>query len=233
MGKPRVLVFSSGTAVGGGSGFEKLEEATRKGVLQAEILAVVSNHAEGGVYQRAERLGVPFIHFPGPWTAERYQFLAQETGAKFFALSGWVKLVVGLDLKTRFNSTTVFNIHPGPLPQFGGPGLYGHHVHEAVMAAYTRGEITHSAVSMHFVTEPKSRDDYDKGPVFFRSKVKILADDTPESLGKRVNLREHECQPELTNMVVNGLIRWDGVDPSSLEFRDRTYHQTYYLIKHY
>lgn len=212
MNRPKILVFASGSAERGGSGFEKLVLASRGGPLEADIIAVVSNHANGGVRARADKLGVPFLHFAKPWTGEMYQRFASESKADFFALSGWLKLVTGLDPATRFNSRTVFNIHPGPLPDFGGPGLYGHHVHEAVIAAHERGEITHSAVSMHFVT-----GEYDRGPVFFRCRVKINGDDTPDTIGARVNQQEHLYQPEITSMVVNGLIKWDGVDPNSLE----------------
>jgi phosphoribosylglycinamide formyltransferase-1 len=212
MPRPKVLVFASGSAEGGGSGFEKLVLASRGGPLEADIVAVVSNYANGGVRVRADKLGVPFLHFPKPWTDEEYQRFASESGADFSALSGWLKLVTGLDPTTRFNSRTVFNIHPGPLPDFGGPELYGHHVHEVVMAAFGRREITHSAVSMHFVT-----GEYDRGPVFFRCKVKINDDDTPDTIGTRVNEQEHLHQSKITSMVVNGLIKWDGIDPNSLE----------------
>ena len=90
--------------------------------------------------------------------------------------------------------------------------MYGHHVHEAVIEAFKRGEVKYSAVSMHFVTEG-----YDRGPVFFDLKIKIEDDDTPESLGQRVNHAEHRWQSVVTNMVVNGLIHWDGKNPKSLE----------------
>lgn len=212
MNKPRILVFASGSAEGGGSGFEKLVEASRGGPLDADIVAVASNHLDGGVRKRADKLGVPFHHFPKPWSGEEYQRFARETKADFFALSGWLKMVVGFDPATNFNSRTVFNIHPGPLPDFGGPGLYGHHVHEAVMEAFRRGEITHSAVSMHFVN-----DEYDRGPIFFKMRVRIMDDDTPESLAEHINHLEHRYQPLITNMVVNGLIKWDGMDRDSLQ----------------
>src|SRR5262249_41418476 len=104
-----------------------------------------------------------------------------------------------------------FNIHPGPLPEFGGAGLYGHHVHEAVMKAYRERRVTQSAVSMHFVTEK-----FDEGPVFFSHPVEILPDDTPETLGARVNEAEHRYQPEITNLVIHGKISWDGKDPKTL-----------------
>jgi phosphoribosylglycinamide formyltransferase-1 len=151
------------------------------------------------------------LHFPKPWDAEAYQRIASDTRADFFALSGWLKLVAGLDPKTNFNAQTVFNIHPGPLPAFGGPGMYGHHVHEAVMEAYRRGDVARSAVSMHFVTE-----EYDRGPVFFQCLVPISDDDTPDTLGTLVNQQEHIWQPIITNLVVHREITWDGRDPDSL-----------------
>ncbi len=211
MSKPKLGIFASGSDTGGGSGFENLVLASRDGTLNAEICAVISNHQNGGVRTRADKLNIPFLHFPKPWTAEAYQQFAQESGADFFALSGWLKLVTGLDPETAFNSRTVFNIHPGPLPEFGGPGLYGHRVHEAVIAARDRGKITHSAVCMHFVT-----GEYDRGPVFFRCAVTIADSDTPDTIGRAVNKQEHIHQPPITSLVVNGQISWDGVNADSL-----------------
>lgn len=207
----KILVFADGTPEGGGSGFENLVNATKSGVLNAEIVGVVSNHAGGGVYKRAKKLGIPFIHFPKNGGAEDYQRIAEESGADFFALSGRLKKVIGLDSNTIFNSRTVFNIHPGTLPEFGGKGMYGHHVHEAVIEAFRQGKITHSAVTMHFVTE-----EYDRGPIFCSEEVEIFENDTADTLGQRVNELEHKIQPVFTNLVVNGMIYWDGIDPASL-----------------
>lgn len=201
----KLIVFASGTKTGGGSGARKLKEASRNGVLDAEIAAFVSNHAEGGVMEHALQLGVPFIHFPAPWTAERYQAIMKQTGAKFAALSGWLKFVRGLDPRTTFN------IHPGPLPLTGG--LHGMQVHEAALAAYRRGEIAESAVTMHFVTEAMYDD---VRGVFCRCPVPIFPDDTAETLAGRVNKFEHEIQPEQTNLVVTGRITWDGENSASV-----------------
>lgn len=206
MPKPKLIIFSSGTKTGGGSGFENLVKSAQSGVLKAEIVAVVSNHENGGVRERADRLGVPFILFQGPFEADEYNKIIKETGAEWIALSGWLKLVVGLD------PARTFNIHPGPLPRFGGKGMYGHHVHEAVIEAFHRGEVTHSAVTMHFVTPV-----YDEGPIIFSLPVEILKDDTAETLGARVLKTEHEWQPKITNMIVNGEISWNGKDRQSLK----------------
>ena len=201
----KLLVFASGNKDSGGSGFQKLVENSKSGILKAEIVGVVSNHASGGVFNRAKELGIPFYYFAGPFTAENYQSFITKTKADFVALSGWLKLVTGLP------SDRTINIHPGPLPKFGGSGMYGHHVHEAVLAAFQRGEIEYSEVCMHFVT-----DKYDEGPVFFRCLVSIFKNDTAETLAKRMNEAEHECQSQITSLVVTGKIHWDGKDPKSL-----------------
>ena len=164
----RIIVFASGTKENGGSGFENLVAASRSGTLDADIVAVVSNHEHGGVRERAGRIGVKFIFFPGPYDAENYSSILQNTRIDWVALSGWFKHVQGLDPRHTFN------IHPALLSQLGGPfdglrasrfggkGMYGTGLYEAVKAAFDAGEITETGISMHFVT-----DEYDRGPVFF------------------------------------------------------------------
>lgn len=207
--RPKIIVFASGSKNGGGSGFENLVRASRSGELDAEIVAVVSNHEHGGVRERAERLGVPFVFFPGPYDAGQYQRIVGESGAEWAAFSGWLKKAAGLDPEKTFN------IHPALLSQshgvFGGAGLYGHHVHEAVRAALEAGEITESGLSMHFVT-----DEYDTGPVFFEHHVPLEKGMSAEEIAAAVNKAEHEWQPKITNLVVHGKIRWDGKDPATL-----------------
>jgi phosphoribosylglycinamide formyltransferase 1 len=194
--KPKIIVFASGTKSSGGSGFENLVIQSRENKdVNYEIVAVVSNYENGGVRERADKLGIPFIYFEKPFSAERYSEIIKNSGAQWTALSGWLKLTRGLDPRTTFN------IHPGKLPEFGGEGMYGIHVHTAVIKAGASA----TAVTMHFVT-----DIYDDGPVFFALPVEVEEDDTAESLSKRVNTKEHEYQPIITSMVANGDISWDG-----------------------
>lgn len=201
----KLIVFASGSKDGGGSGFENLVNQTKTGILKAEIVAVVSNHEFGGVRNRADKLGIPFIHFNGPYTAENYQKIVSESGAEYVSLSGWLKLVTGLDPKTTIN------IHPGLLPDYGGHGMYGHHVHEKVIADFKLGICKVSGLSMHFVTQ-----EYDMGPTFFEWKILITTDDTPETVAVRVNTAEHYFQPIITNMVLEGEIYWDGKNVDTL-----------------
>jgi phosphoribosylglycinamide formyltransferase-1 len=198
---PNILVFASGTKTGGGSGFETMVRASRTvpPILDARICAVITNHYEGGVWHKAKALGIPCEYWAGPYLAGGYQNFVQHFQADYVMLSGWLKLVAGLD------PARTINIHPAPLPRFGGPKLYGHHVHEAVMAAYRRGEITHSAVTMHFVDEV-----YDRGPTLFALPIPIEPGDTPETLAAKVNRAEHEWQPRVLNYVVHGQVRMVG-----------------------
>jgi len=204
--KPKLVIFASGTKEGGGSGFENLVNAAKAGELDADIVAVVSNHENGGVRARAEKLGVPFIHF-GP--DADYKKIMEKTGAEWAALSGWLKHVTGLD------PSKTINIHPALLSfqggRFGGRGMYGHRIHEEVKAALDAGDIHESGFTMHFVTE-----EHDRGPAFFEHRVPLEKGMSVEEIQKRVQAAEHKWQPKITNMVVQGEIRWDGHDPKSL-----------------
>lgn len=225
--RPQLIVFASGTKDGGGSGFENLVAASKEGALDADIVGVVSNQKHGGVRERAKRLGIPFVHFETSKhphilkdVGVSYMNIVRESGAEWVALSGWLKKVEGLDPRKTFN------IHPALLSQldpsttlrasrFGGKGMYGRHIHEAVKAALDAGEINESGFSMHFVT-----DALDRGPVFFEYRVPLKKGMSAEEIEQAVREAEHEWQPKITNMVVQGEISWDGKDPSSLVVPD-------------
>lgn len=200
--KPKIVVFASGTKEGGGSGFENLVVESRKNPdFNYEVVAVVSNYQDGGVRKRADKLNVPFEYMREP-TSQRYQEIVAKYNADLIALSGWLKLVKGLD------SSKTINIHPGNPDKFGGERMYGDNVHRAVLEA---GE-KETQVAMHFVTKK-----YDEGPVFFRFPVKVNNRDTVQTLRDRVNKVEHKYQPFITSMVANGEISWDGIKKESLK----------------
>jgi phosphoribosylglycinamide formyltransferase-1 len=97
--------------------------------------------------------------------------------------------------------------------------MYGHYVHEAVMAAYHRDEINQSAVTMHFVDETA----YDNGPIIFQMPVLIRPEDDAESLAKRVNEKERAWQSHILNLVVHrhiylkdGQVVYEGDAPRRL-----------------
>lgn len=213
MMRPCLVVFASGTKDGGGSGFENL---VRSPELDADIAAVVSNHERGGVRERAERLGVPFIHFDPSKQSNiltnvglSYREVVESAGAEWVALSGWLGKVEGLDPQKTFN------IHPALLSfqhgRFGGKGMHGRRIHEAVKVALDAGEVSESGFTMHFTT-----DEYDRGPIFYEHRVPLERGMTAEDIAKAVHAAEHVLQPRITNMVVHGEISWDGIDPATL-----------------
>lgn len=203
--RSRIVVLASGTAKGGGSGFRELVEysSTVPAVLDADIVGVASNHANGGVRKYADALGIEFVHLPTPVTAEAYWALVKYFNADYVMCSGWILPVSGL------KPEQTLNIHPGLLPEFGGQGMWGHHVHEAAMSAYHRGETAQTGVAMHFVTDYEKqraagvKDPYDKGPIICWFPVKIRPDDTPETLAVHVNEKERFVQSRVLNLVVH------------------------------
>lgn len=204
MSKPKILVLASGTKTGGGSGFQEMVEYSRTfpPVLSADIAVVVSNHQSGGVFEKAAQLNIPFEHWDGPFTAEGYLSLFKRHNAEYTMCSGWLKFVHGLNVRKTIN------IHPGPLPDFGGDGMHGDHVHKAVIDAYHKGKITCSAVTMHFVDPNKP---FDEGPIFFQIPVLIRKDDDSKSLGKRVNEVERAWQSFILNLVVHERIKLERI----------------------
>ena len=194
-GRIRILVFASGDEKGGGSGFQELVEFSRTNppVLYAQIVGAISNHPNGGVRRRADALHIPFEYWSGPYDVKGYRVFIDKYQPDFVMCSGWLKFVRGLD------PAKTVNIHPGPLPRFGGSGMYGHYVHEAVMAAFHQGEIAQSAVTMHFLDETA----YDHGPIIFQMPVLIRPDDDAESLAKRVNEKERAWQSHILNLVIH------------------------------
>jgi phosphoribosylglycinamide formyltransferase-1 len=208
MEKTPLIVFASGSATGGGSGFKNLVEVGRRKRLAYEVVCVVTHHQNGGVARHAQALNIPCQVVTTPVSGADYQNLMRACGAEKASLSGWLKSVTGLPTEK------VINIHPGPLPEFGGHGMYGHHVHEAVIRQFKKEKIRASAVSMHFVVPyvrySAGQDNYDTGPLFAQVPVPILANDTAETLAQRVNATEHAIQPIYTSLVCEGKIALVG-----------------------
>ena len=203
----KILIFATGSKTGGGSGFEVFQEAIKKNVIQdAEVVAVVSNIENGGVRERAHRLGIPFVYFDGKDnTAEQYNRIASQCNADFVFFLGWLLKSSGLD------PATTVNIHPSLLPKYGGKGMYGHHVHEAVFENNEK----FSGCTIHFVTK-----EFDKGPMIAQIVINVSTAESPEEVGKRVNVQEHEWHPFYANLVIQRDIAWDGINPSSLRIPD-------------
>jgi phosphoribosylglycinamide formyltransferase-1 len=179
---PRVCVLISG----GGTTLQNLIDCIARGELRAEIGGVISSRAEAFGVVRAKRAGLPCTIVESrtdPATFSDRVFAAVRAAEPdWVLLGGWLKLLkIPDDFRGR-----VLNIHPSLLPAFGGKGMYGHHVHEAVL----RAGVPESGCTVHFVD-----DRYDSGPILLQRRVPVLPGDTPDSLAARVFAAECEAYP--------------------------------------
>jgi formyltetrahydrofolate-dependent phosphoribosylglycinamide formyltransferase len=165
-------------ASGGGTNLQALLDACGPGA-PARITRVLSNNPGAGALERARRAGVPAIVLHDP--ADARELLAALADAELVVLAGYLKLVPA-PVVARFPRRMI-NIHPALLPAFGGPGMYGRRVHEAVLASGA----SESGATVHYADEQ-----FDRGPIIAQRTVPVRKDDTPETLAARVLTVEHE-----------------------------------------
>lgn len=175
----RVAVLASG----GGTNLQRLLD-TLGPDAPARVVRVVSNRADAGALERARQASVPTTVLRDPADAAELERALAD--ADLVVLAGYVKLVPPAAV-ARFRERLI-NIHPALLPAFGGPGMYGRRVHEAVLASGA----TESGVTVHYVDEH-----YDRGPIIAQRRVPVRPDDTPDSLAARVLIAEHELLPQV------------------------------------
>jgi len=185
----------------GGSNMQAIIDACKSGKLQATPAVVISNNSDSGAIARAETEGIPYYYLSGKTHPEPEELdrAILETflrhSVDIIVLAGYMKKL-GPKTLSRFRGR-ILNIHPALLPKYGGKGMYGIRVHEAVIAA---GE-KESGVSIHFVDE-----NYDTGPIIAQTRVPVLPDDTPETLAARVLVQEHILYPATLQRIVTGEI---------------------------
>ncbi len=149
----------------------------------ADVVLVVSDRASAGALERARRHGIACAWLPRERTAELGLLLAAHQ-ITHIALAGYLRLVPA-EVVTRFRGRLI-NVHPALLPAFGGPGMFGHQVHAAVL----RAGATMSGPTVHFVSER-----YDEGAIIAQWRVLVDTDDTPITLATRVLAAEHFIYP--------------------------------------
>lgn len=184
--KIRLAVFCSGT----GSNFKSLYKAIAKRPLDAEIVLCLSNRSQCGAMEFARENGIAALHISEKQFATYAEFVEAmlaalgRYGVEAIALAGYMRKVPQAVVAAY--PERMLNIHPALLPKFGGEGMYGIHVHTAVLAA---GE-AESGATVHIVSE-----EYDKGRIVLQERVPVLAGDTPETLAGRVLECEHRLYP--------------------------------------
>ena len=161
---------------------------------EVRVALILTNKANAGVIARAERLGVPHRYFSNAEFAEGTAILEamQAADIHWVVLGGFLRKVPENVIAAYPGK--IINIHPALLPAFGGPGMYGHHVHEAVVAAGA----TESGITIHEVNA-----EYDKGAILFQARCEVTPEDSPQTVEAKVRALEQQHFPE----VVASLIR--------------------------
>lgn len=180
--KKRLAIFASGT---GSNAINFIEYF--KGSATVEIALVLSNKAKAPVLEKAQAKGVTTALVSNEQAANgthMCQVMADHR-IDFIVLAGYLRLIP-TELIQAFNEHIV-NIHPSLLPLYGGKGMFGSKVHEAVIA---NGD-TESGISIHFVNEV-----YDQGEGLFQHRVTVEPHDTPDTLAKKIHELEHAYFPK-------------------------------------
>jgi formyltetrahydrofolate-dependent phosphoribosylglycinamide formyltransferase len=186
-----------------GSTLQNLLDRIEDGRLRAEIVLVIGSRSDAFGLVRAERAGVPTAVVPRKDFAsveafsERIFALCRAASAELVCMAGFLQLIkIPDDFQGR-----VMNIHPALIPAFCGQGFYGHHVHEAVLAAGVK--IT--GCTVHFAD-----NQYDHGPIILQRAVPVHEDDDPETLAERVYQQECEIYPEAIRLFAEGRLQLKG-----------------------
>lgn len=189
--KKNIAIFASGS----GSNAENIIRYFRDNDSICVSL-VLSNKSDAYVLERAHRLGVSCNVFPKEdWIAgDEVLAVLQEYRIDFIVLAGFLVRVPDLILHAYPNK--IINIHPALLPKFGGKGMYGSRVHEAVVAA---GE-KESGITIHYINER-----YDEGNTIFQATCPVLPDDTPEDVAEKVHALEYKHFPLIIEKVLDTL----------------------------
>ncbi len=181
---------------GGGSNLQALIDACEKPNFPAEIRVVISNRPDAYGLERARQAFIPaelvdHTQYPNRETFEaRLLDVLKEYPVDLICLAGFMRILTAGFINQWPGK--IINTHPALLPKFGGKGMYGEHVHAAVLAA---GELE-SGASIHYVIP-----EVDQGPVILQKRVPVFTSDTTETLAGRVIAQEHIAYPEAVALI--------------------------------
>ena len=200
--KKRIAVLVSG----GGTNLQALIDSQARGELGGgEIVTVISSKEGAFALERAAKAGIPGCVLPRKsFDSNQAMTLAlvkllKELSIDLVVLAGC--MIIFTKELTDAYPNAVINVHPALIPSFCGPGMYGHHVHEAVLAYGAKI----SGATTHFVDEQ-----VDHGGVIMQASVPVLEDDTPDTLAARVLTVEHRILPESVSLFCAGKLGVDG-----------------------
>lgn len=187
----RLAVFASGE----GTNAENLIRHFQNHPM-ARVVMVVSDKAEAPVIEKAKRLHVP-VHVLSAdevLSGKKMNDVLKQSDIHLIVLAGYLRKIPGEVIEQY--PQKIINLHPALLPFFGGKGMYGKKVHEAVI----RSGVKESGITIHFVNEH-----YDDGEIIFQKSIPVEADETSESLQKKIRELEWKYYPEIIDKLLKGV----------------------------
>ncbi len=191
MKKVKLAIFASGSGTNAENMIRYFSNHPR-----VKVSLIVSNNPAAYVLERARRHNIPSVVMDRDFrrSEEKVMELLTSYGIDFIVLAGYMLLLPAWLI--QHYPRRIVNIHPALLPAYGGKGMYGEHVHHAVIDA---GE-PRSGITIHFVNEQ-----YDEGDIIFQAQCPVMPEDTPDSLAKKVHELEYEHYPRVVEEIIEGL----------------------------
>jgi phosphoribosylglycinamide formyltransferase-1 len=184
----KLIIFASGN----GSNAENIVRYFNRDA-RVEVALILTDNPQAGVISRANNLGISCISFNQTLyqKTEYLQKIIQNINPDLIVLAGFLKKIPAALIQLFPNK--IVNIHPALLPKFGGKGMYGIHVHQAVIDASEKV----SGITIHYVNEQ-----YDEGQIIFQAKTDLSEKDTPKSLAEKIHQLEHIHFPEILEQLL-------------------------------
>ncbi len=198
----RIAILLSGRH-GRGSNMQAIAQTCADGRIDGQIVAVIGNFADSPALARAREIGLRACHVPSRGDEDAYADallgLLRLYEADLICLAGYMRKVP--DAVLGAYAGRMMNLHAALLPAFGGQGMYGRHIHQAVLDYGAKV----SGCTVHFVDA-----DYDTGPIILQTPVPVEEDDTAETLAARVLAAEHQTYPQAVALFAQGRLTLDG-----------------------
>lgn len=195
----RIAVMVSGQ--GRGSNMQAIIDACNSGKINGSVVLVIGVKDDAPAMDRARDAGIKTVTISPKsdnYDAAIFEAL-KSNNIDLICLAGYMRL---LDKSiVRYYRNRIMNVHPALIPNFAGKGMYGHHVHEAVLE---RGAKV-SGATVHFVNE-----EYDRGPIILQTVVPVLDDDTPDTLAARILPMEHKTYTDAIALFSEGRLQVEG-----------------------
>ena len=186
--KKHIVLFASGNGTNTQNIIKYFQNSN-----QAEVVCVLSNNKNAQVLDRSKALSIEALSFTKAemLAPQNLLSLLKQYKPDLIVLAGFLLKFPEIIIDAFPNK--VINIHPALLPKFGGKGMYGNHVHKAVVA----NKETHSGITIHYVD-----NQYDKGEIIFQKKTLLAPKDTPKDVAVKVQFLEHQWLPKIIEQIL-------------------------------